>query len=83
MATLRAALEAMGDRPLRAVFMSEAERAVGDGSALLQTRVLALSAFAEALKQHLAGVEPEGDDRPRLCSWPRAALPCQPRQAPG
>ncbi|MDW9902421.1 SDR family NAD(P)-dependent oxidoreductase [Sinorhizobium meliloti] len=66
MATLRAALEAMGDRPVRAVFMSEAERAVGDGSALLQTRVLALSAFAEALKQHLAGVEPEGDDRPRL-----------------
>ncbi len=66
MATLRAALEAMGDRPLRAVFMSEAERAAGDGSTLLQTRVLALSAFAEALKQHLAGVEPEGDDRPRL-----------------
>ncbi|WP_341857991.1 type I polyketide synthase [Sinorhizobium medicae] len=66
LATLRDALAALGDRPVRAIFMSEADRAADEDSALLQSRVLALSAFAEALKQHLAGAEPDGDDRPRL-----------------
>lgn len=65
-ATLRTALEALGGRPIRAVLASPADRAGEEESALLQARVLALSAFAEALRQHLADAEPAGDDRPRL-----------------
>ncbi|WP_085043829.1 type I polyketide synthase [Ensifer aridi] len=65
-ATLRTALEALGERPVRTIFVSPADRLGADDSALLQTRVLALSAFAEALRQHQADAEATGDDRPRL-----------------
>ncbi|MCG5477577.1 type I polyketide synthase [Sinorhizobium alkalisoli] len=62
---LRGAFAAFGERPVRAVLLSPATGPAGDDdSALLQTQVLALSAFAEALRQHVG--EGSGDERPRL-----------------
>jgi len=61
------AFEGFGSKPLRAVYVSGATSGDRTGdSALLQTRVLALSAFAEALRQHFAGTEPGADKRPKL-----------------
>ncbi len=59
--------EGFGGKPLRAIYVSAAttgER-IGD-SDILQSRVLALSAFAEALRQHFGGTEPGADMRPKL-----------------
>ncbi len=66
-AVLGAALDGLGEKPVRAVFVSATADRIGDAdSALLQTQVLALSAFAEALKQRVGSAEPAGDARPRL-----------------
>lgn len=64
---LGTALDGFGEKPVRAVFLSATTDHVGDGdSALLQTQVLALSAFAETLKQRVANAELVGEARPRL-----------------
>lgn len=66
-ATLQTALGTMGENPVRAVLVSPATGRAGEtDSASLQTYVLALSAFAEALRQHLAGADASVDDRARL-----------------
>ncbi|KOF19764.1 beta-ketoacyl synthase [Ensifer adhaerens] len=66
-ALLRNALEAFRDRPVRAVFLSSpASKSRTDDSALLQTQVLALSAVAEVLRQHIGDTDPSDDARPRL-----------------
>lgn len=63
-AALRAAFDVLGAETVRAVFLSPAaERVSDEDSGLLQTRVLALSAFAEALRQHVGET---GLERPRL-----------------
>ncbi|APG89897.1 type I polyketide synthase [Sinorhizobium americanum] len=66
-AALGAALDRLGEKPVRAVYVSAtADPASDAGSDLLQTQVLALSAFAEALKQRFANAESAGAERPRL-----------------
>ncbi|WP_026186556.1 type I polyketide synthase [Ensifer sp. BR816] len=66
-AVLGAALDGLGEKPVRAVFVSPgADRIDDTDSALLQTQVLALSAFSEALKQRVANAELAGNERPRL-----------------
>ncbi|WVT73731.1 type I polyketide synthase [Sinorhizobium chiapasense] len=66
-AALLSGFEALGEQPLRAIFLaSPAAQSRADDSASLQTQILALGAFAEALRQHLGGAEPAGDSRPRL-----------------
>ncbi len=62
---LRSAFAAFGEKAVRAVLVSPANGRDGDeDSDLLQTQVLALSAFAEALRQHIG--EGTADERPRL-----------------
>ncbi len=64
---LRDALAPLRDRPVRAVFLAlPAPKSRADDSAALQTQVLALSAVAEALRQHVGDTEPSGDARPRI-----------------
>lgn len=66
-ATLRDAFGAFDQKAVRAVFLSPAAGRIGDDdSALLQTQVLALSAFAEALRQHVGEAGPAVGERPRL-----------------
>lgn len=65
-AALRDAFGALGANAVRAVFLSAAERIGDEDSGLLQTRVLAFSAFAEALRQHVGETGLEGGARPRL-----------------
>lgn len=66
-AALLSSFEAFGDQPLRAVFLasSPATSRTAD-SASLQTQILALGTFAEALRQHIGGAEPTDEKRPRL-----------------
>ncbi|KQR77808.1 type I polyketide synthase [Rhizobium sp. Leaf341] len=66
-ALLLDAFAAFHNRPVRAVFLSPAssDDRLGDSEAL-QTLVLALSAFGEAVREHHADREPSGDERPRL-----------------
>ncbi len=66
-AKLAEALQGLHDNPVRVVYLSAATS--GDrsqDSAVLQNRVLSLSAFAEALRQHYADDEPAAELRPRL-----------------
>ncbi|MCG5475933.1 MAG: polyketide synthase [Sinorhizobium fredii] len=66
-AVLGTAIDGLGEKPVRAVFVSATADHIGDDdSALLQTQVLALSAFAEALKQRAGNAELVGEARPRL-----------------
>ncbi|NUS67037.1 MAG: SDR family NAD(P)-dependent oxidoreductase [Ensifer adhaerens] len=66
-AVLLRAFEALGAQPLRAVFLAlPAAASRTDDSASLQTQILALGTFAEALRQHIGGAEPADDKRPRL-----------------
>ncbi len=61
------AIAALNEKPVRAVYLSAATGADrSQDSAALQNRVLSLSAFAEALRQHHAHAEPAADKRPRL-----------------
>jgi acyl transferase domain-containing protein/NADPH:quinone reductase-like Zn-dependent oxidoreductase/acyl carrier protein/NADP-dependent 3-hydroxy acid dehydrogenase YdfG len=61
------ALSTLGDGPARAVFLaSPTSASPTEDSASLQKQILALGAFAEALRQHLGGAEPVDDKRPRL-----------------
>ncbi|MCZ4090372.1 type I polyketide synthase [Sinorhizobium psoraleae] len=65
--TLRMALSALDQNPVRAVLVSPTTHHASDtDSASLQAHVLALSAFAEALRQHVGDADPSADDRPRL-----------------
>lgn len=64
---LTAALQALHGRALRAVYLSpETDDSAEAGSSALQQRVMALSALAEVLRHHHAGVEPAAEERPRL-----------------
>ncbi|MBZ7920375.1 SDR family NAD(P)-dependent oxidoreductase [Ensifer adhaerens] len=66
-AALLSGFETFGDQPLRAIFLaSPAATSREDDSASLQAQILALGAFAEALRQHIGGAEPSGENRPRL-----------------
>ncbi|CAN7214500.1 SDR family NAD(P)-dependent oxidoreductase [Pararhizobium sp. LjRoot238] len=61
------AIEGLYEKPVRAVYLSSAT--AGDrtqDSAVLQNRVLSLSAFAEALRQYYSNTEPAAGHRPRL-----------------
>ncbi|HTO31721.1 MAG TPA: type I polyketide synthase [Pararhizobium sp.] len=64
---LAEALQGLHDKPVRAVYLSAATSGDrSEDSAVLQNRVLSLSAFAEALRQHYADAEPTAEQRPRL-----------------
>ncbi|MCA1443604.1 SDR family NAD(P)-dependent oxidoreductase [Ensifer sp. IC4062] len=66
-ARLQAALGSLGQNPVQAVLVSPATGHASDtDSVSLQVHVLALSAFAEALRQHVGDAGPSDDDRPRL-----------------
>jgi acyl transferase domain-containing protein/NADPH:quinone reductase-like Zn-dependent oxidoreductase/acyl carrier protein len=66
-ARLGDAFNALHGKPIRAVYLSDESHAGDiDGSAVLQDRILSLSAFGEAVRQHHAGDDPSGDHRPRL-----------------
>ncbi|MEI2298060.1 type I polyketide synthase [Ensifer sp. MJa1] len=66
-AALLPAFEAMDQQPIQAIFVASPTAAARtDGSASLQTQVLALGTFAEALRQHFGGSEPAAGSRPRL-----------------
>jgi len=61
------AIAGLNEKPVRAVYLSSPTAADRkEDSAALQDRVLSLSAFAEALRQHYAHAEPAADQRPRL-----------------
>jgi acyl transferase domain-containing protein/NADPH:quinone reductase-like Zn-dependent oxidoreductase/NADP-dependent 3-hydroxy acid dehydrogenase YdfG/acyl carrier protein len=61
------AITGLNEKPVRAVYLSSPTAADRkEDSAALQDRVLSLSAFAEALRQHYAHAEPAADQRPRL-----------------
>ncbi|WP_275788530.1 type I polyketide synthase [Pararhizobium gei] len=60
-------VERLGGTPVRAVYLSnDGPRRRTDDSQNLQNRVLALSAFAEALRHSYSGLELSGEQRPRL-----------------
>lgn len=66
-AALLGGFEALGEQPLRAIFLASPKAASrADESASLQGQILALGAFAEALRQHIGAAEPAGENRPRL-----------------
>lgn len=61
------AIGALNEKPVRAVYLSAATgEDRSQDSAALQNRVLSLSAFAEALRQHHAHAEPAAGQRPCL-----------------
>lgn len=66
-AKLTEALDELQGKPVRAVYLpSSTPVDRREDSAVLQNHVLALSAFAEALRQRHAGDEPAAGQRPRL-----------------
>ncbi|URK88604.1 alcohol dehydrogenase catalytic domain-containing protein [Rhizobium sp. RCAM05350] len=61
------AIEGLNEKPVRTVYLSSPTAADrSQDPAALQSRVLSLSAFAEALRQYYAHAEPAADQRPRL-----------------